>query len=63
MDIPIIKYLPAKYQGIAIVLILAAPYVCRGYHALANGGGLKGIWNAIMFGTNTPKPSTTGNVA
>ena len=36
-------------------IILAIPMVTRAYHALSKGGGLVGIWNSIMFGTNTPK--------
>lgn len=54
-DIPILNYIPEKYRGWAILTILAAPYVTRGYHALASGGGVRGIWAAIWFGTNTPK--------
>ena len=54
-DIPGINLLPEKYRGTATLIILAAPYVTRAYHALANGGGLRGIWNAIWFGTNQPK--------
>jgi hypothetical protein len=57
-NIPIIKYLPEKYQGFALAFIAAfvwaAPYLTRVYHALATHGGLKGVWNAIWFGTNTP---------
>ena len=57
-DIPIIKYLPEKYQGFALALIAlllwASPYLTRIYHALATHGGLKGVWDAIWFGTNTP---------
>lgn len=54
-DIPIINALPERYRGWAVVFILAAPYATRAYHALASGGGLRGLWNAIWFGTNTPK--------
>ncbi len=27
----------------------------RAYYSLKTGGGLKGIYRSIMFGTNTPK--------
>ena len=54
-DIPIINFLPEAWRGWAVVVILAAPYVTRGYHALANGGGISGVWRAIWFGTNQPK--------
>lgn len=52
---PIIDLIPQGYRGIAIVLFVGIPYLTRAYHALANNGGLKGVWNAIMFGTNGPK--------
>lgn len=60
-DIPIINALPEKYRGTAVLVFLAFPYVTRAYHALVTGGGLKGVWNAILFGTNTPKPTVIVN--
>lgn len=57
MDIPILNYIPEKYRGTVILLVLLSPYLTRAYHALASGGGVRGIVNAIWFGTNTPKPS------
>ena len=62
-DIPIINQLPEKWRGTALLICLALPYITRAYHALAAGGGLKGIWNAIWFGTNAPSsptPATPG---
>ena len=53
-DIPIINFLPVKYRGWAIILVLAFPYLTRAYRALTTSGGLRGAWNAILFGTNTP---------
>ena len=38
-----------------LVILGALPMCTRAYYALKNGGGLVGIWNSIMFGTNTPK--------
>lgn len=52
---PIIDVIPQGYRGIAIVLFVGIPYLTRAYHALVNNGGFKGVWNAIMFGTNGPK--------
>lgn len=60
-DIPIINYLPAKYRGWAIVLVLAFPYLTRAYHALTTSGGLRGAWESIWFGTNTP-PSVASDI-
>ena len=36
-------------------IALAIPLIGRAYHAVTKGGGIVGIWNSIMFGTNTPK--------
>lgn len=52
---PIIDLIPEGYRGIAIVMFVGIPYLTRAYHALSNNGGLKGVWNAIMFGTNSSK--------
>lgn len=54
-QIPGINLLPPKVQPWVIALVIAAPYLTRAYHALAGGGGLTGVWRAIMFGTNTPR--------
>jgi hypothetical protein len=54
-DIPGINLLPEQYRGTATLLIIIAPYLTRAYHAVVNGGGLAGIYRAILFGTNTPK--------
>ena len=57
-EIPLIKCLPEKYQGYTLAfiaaIIWASPYLTRIYHALSTHGGLKGVWDAIWFGTNTP---------
>jgi hypothetical protein len=49
----LLKIIPEKYQAPLLALIVLIPYITRAYHALANGGGLHGIWTAIMYGTNT----------
>ena len=54
-DIPGINLLPEQYRGKAMLIIILGPYLTRGYHALVSGGGLTGIYRAILFGTNTPK--------
>lgn len=54
-DIPIINALPERYRGWAVLAVLAFPYITRAYHALATGGGIVGVYRAILFGTNTPK--------
>jgi len=54
-DIPGINLLPEKWRGPVTLAVLLSPYITRAYHAIATGGGLRGIINAIWFGTNTPK--------
>lgn len=53
-DIPFINALPERYRGTALLLVLVFPYVTRAFYALKNGGGLVGVWRAILWGTNTP---------
>ena len=57
----IISVIPEKYRAYVLALILLAPYLTRAYHAIAIGGGLKGIWNSIWFGTNVP-PSLASDI-
>jgi hypothetical protein len=47
--------LPSEWQAWLAIGIVALQLLGRAYHALRNGGGLVGIWRAIMFGTNTPQ--------
>lgn len=56
--IPGLNLLPAKWQGLALALVAILPMLGRGYHAVSNGGGLKGLVGALIFGTNTPKPAS-----
>ena len=51
---PILDLIPQGYKGIALAFLVLTPILGRAYQALKNNGGLKGIWNAIVFGTNTP---------
>lgn len=56
-----VQNLPHSWQlPIAIGLFLI-PLLGRAYHAVKSGGGLKGIWQAIMFGTNQPTDKTKQN--
>jgi hypothetical protein len=47
--------LPPRWRETAVLIAVAAPLVGRAYHSLSNGGGLRGIYRSILFGTNTPK--------
>ena len=46
--------LPVSWQGYATIALVLIPLLGRGWHAWVTNGGAKGIWNAIVFGTNTP---------
>ena len=45
---------PAWQLWGTLLLVTLPPILGRVYHAIVSGGGLKGIWNALIFGTNTP---------
>lgn len=47
----ILQIIPAKYAPWLALL----PLVGRSYHALKNGGGLRGMWQAIWLGKTTPE--------
>ena len=55
IQIPGIDLLPHSWQGPVLIIAVLAPYATRAYHALAMGGGIKGVMSAIWLGTNTPK--------
>ena len=55
---------PEKYRHTVALLVLASPYLTRGFSALRTGGGLRGALMGIWFGTNVPKEvkaMATGN--
>jgi hypothetical protein len=54
-EIPGLNLLPEKIRGPIAFVLLISPYITRAYHAIVNGGGLRGVINAIWFGTNVPK--------
>lgn len=60
-DIPGIDQLPERWRGTALLLLIVSPYLTRAYHSLANGGGLRGLWSAIWFGTNQPSAPSSGS--
>lgn len=47
--------IPEKYRHWISVAVMVSPVITRAYHAIASGGGIKGIFSAIWLGTNTPK--------
>lgn len=51
----VISVLPASWQGWATLALVLVPLLGRAWHAWTANGGAKGIWNAVVFGTNVPK--------
>ena len=47
--------IPADKLTYVIGAWVAMQAAGRIYQSIVKGGGLKGIWSALMFGTNTPK--------
>lgn len=45
---------PAQYAGYTSLALIVLMWVGRGIKALMNGGGIKGFFSSIWFGTNTP---------
>jgi len=43
-----------NWQINGVTLVLIVQVLGRAFSALKNGGGLKGIWNGVVSGTNTP---------
>ena len=49
------QVLPESWQAYATFALVLLPLLGRAWHALIHNGGLRGVWNAVMFGTNTPQ--------
>lgn len=49
-QVPGLNLLPHAWQGWVLILAFFHPYVTRGFFALRNGGGLKGLVSAIWIG-------------
>lgn len=45
---------PPQYSGYLALATLTIMILGRVWTALLNNGGLRGIWNAVISGTNTP---------
>lgn len=57
-QIPILDQIPEKWRPWLILALYLwhclGPDVGRAWRAWKEGGGLNGIWRAIMFGTQPP---------
>lgn len=52
----LLSIFPVKLIPWLFGFVLLLPYIGRAWHALATKGGIKGIWNAVVMGTNVPVP-------
>lgn len=55
LDLPGLNLLPVKIQKWILGLAVVIPLLGRIIHGASSGGGLVGIWNGIVFGSNGPK--------
>ena len=53
----ITNIVPQKYHTLVLLITFSIPYITRAFRSMVKGGGVRGVWNSIMFGTSTP----TGN--
>lgn len=47
--------IPEQHRGTVSLAIVTIAIAGRAFHAIKNGGGLIGLWNALLYGTNAPK--------
>lgn len=47
--------IPEQHRGTAALAIVTIAILGRAFHALKAGGGLVGLWKALLYGTNAPK--------
>ena len=58
IDIPGLNVLPAPLQKWVLIFVVLSPFIGRAWYSLRSGGGIRGIINAIWFGTNSPTDKT-----
>ena len=51
----LLPFIPEQYRHKVMLALMLSPYATRAYHALRNGGGIRGVACSIWFGTNVPK--------
>ena len=54
----LLPFVPEQYRPKVMLVLFLSPHVTRGIYSLMNGGGLRGVFRSIWFGTNTPKDLT-----
>ncbi len=56
----ILSAIPSRWTPWLIGSVCLLPYVTRAWHGWQNAGGWRGVWGAVMNGTNSPKTLTGG---
>lgn len=46
---------PPQHRGTIALITVGIMVLGRAFQAVKAGGGLIGIWQALLYGTNTPK--------
>ena len=54
-DESFLSVVPPKYREAAMLAGILIPWIGRGYKALKEGGGLRGLWHNIYYGGDAPK--------
>ncbi len=55
----IVAKIPANLLSVFNTIALAVFIGGRAYHTIVNGGGLYGIYTALVYGKPTPRPVTS----
>ena len=48
--------LPPKYAAYSAAIMVVVQILGRVYNTVKNGGGLIGIWRAVLYGVDHPSP-------
>jgi hypothetical protein len=57
----IIRLIPPEYAIYGTLAWVVLQALGRAYAAIAKGGGLRGIYHGLIFGTNTPVKKRRGS--
>lgn len=44
-----------EHRGTVALIVVTIGIAGRAFHAIKHGGGLVGLWKALLYGTNAPK--------
>ena len=55
IDPEVAKIIPSKWVPYVLFSLAMLPYLTRAWHGWKDAGGWRGVWGAVMNGTNVPK--------